>query len=343
MSFIDSLKGSIKSSGKRQLSDQFNSFKNQTTNSLFDSISQQSGGLFGGVGSIFSENTTSKYFKKLNSNSLDKNSLKYPINLENEGNLNIIVFNVNARKGSKFKNEGEGSPVSQTSGNTIRSNVSMSSETVRTTDTISLYMPSNISYQYNANWESVQLGVMGRVANTLGSSDITSAQITNALGESSKSSFAKSIQSLTSLNTKDLKDFASGVVVNPYMEIMFRGLENRTFQFEFHFTPKSESEAIEVQKIINTFKLHQAPELKINDSNSYWIYPSEFDISFLNANGENNWISKIGTCAMTGCNVTYGSEASFAVHGDGSPVETRLSLEFMELELLTKERISQGY
>ena len=58
--------------------------------------------------------------------------------------------------------------------------------------------------------------------------------------------------------------------------------------------------------------------------------------------------NKISTSVLTGCDITYGGERTtfFRPTSDGQgapPVQTSITLNFRELEIITRERIGAGY
>ena len=57
---------------------------------------------------------------------------------------------------------------------------------------------------------------------------------------------------------------------------------------------------------------------------------------------ENDFYHKIATCVLTGVDVDY-SPNGVKSFGDGSPTQITMALSFTETELMTKERIDQGY
>ena len=140
-----------------------------------------------------------------------------------------------------------------------------------------------------------------------------------------------------------------GKVENPMMEILYSSPEFRSFRFDFLMMPRSESEAKEVQDIINLLKFHQAPELVRNSGGLFLYPPSEFDISFYYNGAENINIPKISTCVLSSIDTDYapGGFAAYEVEGEpqpikgqlgrtGMPVAIRLSLSFTETEYLVK-------
>ena len=141
-------------------------------------------------------------------------------------------------------------------------------------------------------------------------------------------------------------DKAFGQTLNPYIEVNFNSMGIRDFSYTFHFSPKSKQETIDVKDIINLFRFHMAPELK-GTNHRYLTLPSTFDIHYMYQSSpetahENQFYNKIATCVLNGCNVDYTPNGvkSFA---DGAPTQITMNLAFTETELMTKERIDEGY
>jgi hypothetical protein len=76
------------------------------------------------------------------------------------------------------------------------------------------------------------------------------------------------------------------------------------------------------------------------------IVPNTFDISYMYNGSENPYLHKISTCVCTSLQVSYGGDRykTFDSQGDGAPpVDTSISLGFKELELITRERVHEGF
>jgi hypothetical protein len=137
-----------------------------------------------------------------------------------------------------------------------------------------------------------------------------------------------------------------GFVTNPMIEVVYSSPALRTFRFDFAFYPESEREARTVQKIIQTFQFHQAPEVLQNGTNGYFLVPpSEFDIEFYYAGTENVNIPSISTCVLTSMDVDYAPNGWTAYEvgkeapqygGTGMPVAIKMSLEFKETTMVFK-------
>ena len=61
---------------------------------------------------------------------------------------------------------------------------------------------------------------------------------------------------------------------------------------------------------------------------------------------ENQYLNKISTCVLENLNVKYGGTQfqAFKGNNEGAPlVETEISLQFKEMETITRERIFEGF
>jgi hypothetical protein len=132
-----------------------------------------------------------------------------------------------------------------------------------------------------------------------------------------------------------------GIAANPKKEQVFRGLDFRTFTFDYQFFPRSPNEAKQVLDIIETFKYHMHPEFK-SEHHFVWIYPSEFDILYYNNGKENEHLHKHTSCVLESMNVNYTPNGSFTTFANGMPTQINMSLQFKELLLLSKEQIRKG-
>lgn len=281
--------------------------------------------------------------------------LSYPNNLDNTGNRHAIMFDINVPDGSQFLTgsniDSEASPVVQGSGSSsLRGNSKISTRYRRTTQSIAMYMPDNISTVYSADWQAKELGIaagMNKVLSDLGglASKGGFNKLVSALGEGAAQAATGAIQQISPLQLQDLRNFSNAQIKNPYMEVMFNGIGNREFQFSFVCTPEFEEEAVEVDKIIRALRYHQAPEYKFAENNleSYLLYPSTFDITFLYEGTENKYLHKISTCALKNVSVDHNTPGGFRSFKNGMPVQTNITLDFVELEILTKRRIDQGF
>jgi hypothetical protein len=227
--------------------------------------------------------------------------------------------------------------------------------TKRTTDSIALYMPDTLAFTDNQNFNQLELGGELLSLGSAGVSIFADAASGNkfdtyALGKNLSPFIgdfvANRLSSLGPNSTRAAVATLFGAVKNPQLELIYSSPEFRSFAFEFMFYPRSEKEALEVQKIVQRLRFHQAPEILTGSAGYFMVPPSEFDIEF-HYNGQvNPNIPKISTCALTSISIDYAPNGfrAYEVPGQnsptrgatGMPVGMRVNLSFRELEIMTK-------
>jgi hypothetical protein len=225
--------------------------------------------------------------------------------------------------------------------------------TVRTLGAITLHVAAPPIAQYSANWENKELGSLAALGSKFLDDDggVSSASVIEGLKGSADTLGRSAIKAAAKLPSEigitgdigSIIDLSTGKILNPYKEQLFNSMGFRQFAFNYKFNPKDINEYNNVRAIIETFKYHMHPE-RVNDG-LFLQYPSEFEIEYKYKGAENTHISKISTCALTDLKVTYGNQDSFTtVQGtNGAPAEINLQLGFTELEILSNERIADGY
>ena len=228
--------------------------------------------------------------------------------------------------------------------------------TKRITDSVAIYLPPNVEDNTTATYNDFRTGLVGFLAAAgVDIANQSAEEITRSLvdaggtllGEGAKKAVSEIAEmTLGAEGTKELINKAFGVADNPYMEVLFDAMGLRTFTYNFVFAPRNEKEALEVQKIIQLFRFHMAPELRGGQSRFLGL-PSQFDIHYmyLSKEGsamENIFYNKISTCVLQQCNVNY-TPNGVKSFKDGGPTQMTMSLQFKETELLTKDKISEGY
>lgn len=225
--------------------------------------------------------------------------------------------------------------------------------TVRTLGAITLHVAAPPIAQYSADWENKELGSLAKLGNKFldDNSEFTMQSALAGLQGSADTIGRNIIKAAAKLpetigitgDIGSIIDLSTGKILNPYKEQLFNSMGFRQFAFNYKFNPKDRNEYNNVKAIIETFKYHMHPE-RVNDG-LFLQYPSEFEIEYQYKGSENTHISKISTCALTDLKVTYGNQDSFTtVQGtNGAPAEINLQLGFTELEILSNERIADGY
>ena len=235
--------------------------------------------------------------------------------------------------------------------------------TTRLDTAIALYMPPTVSVTYSANYTDTEIGAGavasqevvkafleggGEAALKKGLSKATSEGIADGLRKAGLGAVG-AVPGMQ--GARELYEMNQGFIMTNRMELAFKGLPKRGFQYTFKMIPKSEQEAEEVRNIVTAFKMNMLPEGQGTDVNSGFSgkrlkVPNTFDIKYMFVGRENQYLNKISTCVLESMNVTYGGDRykTFDGNEDGAPpVETTMTLNFKEMELITKERAEEGF
>ena len=228
--------------------------------------------------------------------------------------------------------------------------------TTRLDTAISMYMPMSVNVKYNALYTDTQMGAVTgdaiEIASELmagrGSSEEQLGNLGNIVGQAMEKKAVDMIGNIPGLGgLREATEMKKGVIFADRFELAFKGIDKRTFQYVFKMIPRSKDEADEIKKITNAFKLNMLPEFADgNRAGRSMTIPNTFDIQYMYQNAENNYLHKISTCYLQSMDVSYGGSRykTFDGNEDGAPpVETSITLNFSEIELITRERAQEGF
>lgn len=238
--------------------------------------------------------------------------------------------------------------------------------TRRITESIALHMPSPLTYTSTNMYEDVSLTSFAAQVGKLAISPaaaIIKGHYAKRLSDSQRAAAGGAGKILTGAG--DLIGTGmqlAGYPINPRMEVLFANTIQRQFAFEFLMAPRNEEESIAMDKIIRTFKFHGAPALSTDEAedsgNGFWsnfgvgiasklipwyVPPAEFDITFFQGGIENDILPRINTCVLERIEVDFQPQGMYATFSNGYPVACRLSMAFRETEVITKQRVIEGF
>ena len=202
-----------------------------------------------------------------------------------------------------------------------------------------LPMQPGISDSVNVDWgndtlnplqvagaKSAEQFMSGKVGGGL---DRATTAVKDAISDT-ESSDIKAFFAGKAVGAQGLFTRATGKVINPNLELIFKGPQLRTFQYQFRFTPREELEAKEVRKIIRFFKKNMAVQTSPNKL--FLKTPNAWRLKYCYMNENNHpFLNKIKTCALTSFNVDYTPDGSYSTYEDGSMTSYQVGLNFSEL------------
>jgi len=124
----------------------------------------------------------------------------------------------------------------------------------------------------------------------------------------------------------------TGMVMNPNMELLFKGPSLRPFSFKFKLSPRGKTEAENIIKIIRFFKQGSAPIR--SKSNLFLKSPHIFRITYIHRGEQGELHKKLNafkTCALQGFGVNYTPTGNYATYQDGTMVAYDINMSFTEI------------
>jgi hypothetical protein len=195
--------------------------------------------------------------------------------------------------------------------------------TDRTGDSIMLYMPETLQFSYEPNYSELS------IADAVGSSAIT-----GKLGSA--------ITSITEDSMVKLALNKAGYVFNPQQQLLFNGINFRTYQMTFTFTPYSEAEAASVASIIQTFRRYAAPTVVTDAAGFFFIPPGMVEVTYYFNGQVNDNLHRLKRSVIESVQVDYAPNG-WASLKDGFPAQTTLTLGFKEMSLVDSKDIENGF
>jgi len=225
-------------------------------------------------------------------------------------------------------------------------------------DSIILYTPaSSLKFGYGATYDMPATGIAGLIGQGIGDIRDTKGFVEKLKslggvgGDAIQQVGRKALFGAASLipgfeQAEAAYDKAFGQAVNPQMEVVFQSVPFREFSFPFEFAPKNPKEKDSIHKIINMFKFHMLPEYQ-GTTKGYFNVPSEFQITYMYRESRNTYIPRVSRCVLKTMDVDYAPEgviSSFIPDEQGAaPTLATMNLTFTETEIMTKERVADGF
>jgi hypothetical protein len=131
---------------------------------------------------------------------------------------------------------------------------------------------------------------------------------------------------------------ATGQVLNPHMELLFKSVTLRSFSFGFIFAPRDANEALQVKQIIRSFKKYMSPKnAGVNNSTNagpggiFISSPNVFQLEYRTGNQKHPFLNSFKPMALTNMSVNYAASGPYSTYEDATPVHLSMTLQFQEL------------
>lgn len=235
--------------------------------------------------------------------------------------------------------------------------ISIDRPATRRLDTvITMFMPADVKVSYKSNYTDTTIGsltaagsqLIGEATRGDVSKDTVMKNMNEVFQAVSVDGLVNLLSAIPSLGgAREALEMSMGQIVADRMELAFKGIDKRKFAYTFKMMPKSKEEADEVRNIVNKFKFHMLPEMVDQNTRGRLMkYPDTFNIEYMWQGKENSYINKVSECYLESMDVDYGGDRYRTYEGNDEgapPVETTITLNFAEIELITREKVIEGF
>ena len=207
--------------------------------------------------------------------------------------------------------------------------------------TLTLPIPANISDTNAVEWGADSMTAIQAALSNIGMAFLTGR---DAAGEITKTASGVSankdqlkeslgaavVEAATGGSGGSLLTRATGNIMNPNMELLFKKPSLRPFEFTFKLSPRSKKEAKQVIGIIRTFK--QSMAVIRSESNLFLKTPHTYKLQYKHRGNDHPFLNKFKECALMNMSVNYTPDGNYATYEDGVMTAYEMRLSFTEIE-----------
>jgi hypothetical protein len=154
------------------------------------------------------------------------------------------------------------------------------------------------------------------------------ASVRNLIGSATASAALGGFSNQT-INT--LSSRFEGQILNPNLELLFKGPVLRDFPIVFLMSPRNDTEAVRIKTIINMLKRSMA--VKKGKEGSFFLgSPDFFKLRYLHKNNNHDSLHKFKDCVLKDMRVDYTPQGTYATYRDGSMHSYQMTLTFGEID-----------
>ena len=305
--------------------------------------------------------------------------LQYPDDVGSAGQGHYIILKIHRKVQGKVKKV-QAVSAAKTRGKSFTAiTLALKGSQKATKVQISLYMPPSVEVSYKSDYADTEIssmasagaGVIEAAIKGKGGMGKLIAAGKAAAGGAAEVGTAAGLAAMDTLapGAAAIAQISAGRIQSSKMELLFKGVGRRSFNYTFSFIPKSAKESKSVDEIIYELKKAMLPEytngafgaltkalgIKAGGTSDRTLtIPTTFGIEYYFTDGggkRNNFLNKISTCYLTDLQVKYGGDRykayspSNTSRGESGapPQRTEISLTFNEIEIITAEDIEKGF
>ncbi|QBP05997.1 hypothetical protein [Synechococcus phage S-B68] len=143
------------------------------------------------------------------------------------------------------------------------------------------------------------------------------------------------VAGMAGMQPNQLLALQRGQIYNPNVELLYNGPRLRGFSMSFTFVPKSEDEAKIINEIILEFKKWSSPK---DLGKGMFKVPNVWQVTYMTGGRKNRNMNEFKRAALTDVAVQHNQGMNMHMSfDDGMPVITTVSLNFTEVDIVTRD------
>lgn len=249
-------------------------------------------------------------------------------------------------------------------GQTVERQTKIGPPQPRVVSQCSLYLPAALSIADGAEYENIDLGVIGATIEASVAAGIGVGAATVEGVKTSVESWIAAFRNNADINSdigklavvrtanKILNNGGAGAVqsatrvaVNPNTRAIFKQVPLREFSFTFKLIAASRKEAQEIKRIVKLFRTELYPEEFTVDVGEVQVplgynIPNKIGIEFQYR--DKPIATKIKPCFLRSMTTTY-NKSGMGFHDDGEFTEVEVQMTFIESRTLKRSDIEEGF
>jgi hypothetical protein len=232
---------------------------------------------------------------------------------------------------------------------------------------IILPMPQDLSTEQKQNWNGKKFTRLGASAIRTAGGDFSAlgrnaddGGISAALAALKTSALNRIPGVGGNLSINDITGSTRGVVLNPNAELLYDSPDLREIGMVFKMVPQTADEAKQIKMICDAFRTASLPKYGAgteqnttgigtddkpiaSGASNFIRVPNLCKFTFMTGSSSNENIAQYKACAITGVQVNYTPDGTYATYHDGAPVATEITLKFVETKLIFSSEIQSGF
>ena len=169
------------------------------------------------------------------------------------------------------------------------------------------------------------------------------------LSDNARNAFGASLAGLalnelgTNVTADSILSRATGQIMNSNLELLFQGVNLRSFPFDVTFSPRSRKEGETVKNIIRALKRSMAPRKgsggnTLDTKGKFFLQaPDLFLLRYMRRGKDHPFLNSFKPCALSQLNVNYTGAGTYSTYGDSTPVNIQVRMVFKEINPIYAE------